>query len=100
MWSPVSNSVEDYFKCNCFMITHARCGVCIQRVCNKLLLLLVMMEGFEVSMRSRMLPDSMRVGSFTIFCNPNSPIISSNLLCLLAVLVFDVFGYSNQCRVG
>ena len=30
---------------------------------------LVMMEGFEVSMRSRMLPDSMRVavGSFTIF---------------------------------
>ena len=26
---------------------------------------LVMMEGFEVSMRSRMLPDSMRVGSFT-----------------------------------
>ena len=33
---------------------------------------LVMMEGFEVSTRSRMLPDSMRVGSFTIFCNPNS----------------------------
>ena len=44
---------------------------------------LVMMEGFEVSMRSRMLPDSMRVGSFTIFCNPNSLIISSSLLCLL-----------------
>ena len=29
---------------------------------------LVMMEGFEVSMRSRMLPHSMRVGSFTEFC--------------------------------
>ena len=41
---------------------------------------LVMMEGLEVSMRSRMLPDSMRVGSFTIFCNPNSLIISSSLL--------------------
>ena len=43
--------------------------------------LLVMIEGFEVSMRSRMLPDSMRVGSFTIFCNPNSLIIYSSLLC-------------------
>ena len=51
---------------------------------------LVMIERFEVSMRSRMLPDSMRVGSFTIFCNPNSLIISSSLLCLLAVLVFVV----------
>ena len=51
---------------------------------------LVMMEGFEVSMRSRMLPDSMRVGSFTIFCSPNSLIISSSLLCLLAVLAFVV----------
>ena len=51
---------------------------------------LVMMEGFEVSMRSRMLPDSMPVGSFTIFCNQNSLIISSNLLCLLAILVFVV----------
>ena len=51
---------------------------------------LVMMEGFEVSMRSRMLPDSMRFGSFTIFCSPNSLIISSSLLCLLAVLAFVV----------
>ena len=31
-------------------------------------------------MRSRMLPDSMRVGSFTIYGNPNSVIISSSLL--------------------
>ena len=51
---------------------------------------LVMMEGFEVSMRSKMLPHSMRVGSFTIFCNPNTLIISSSLLCLLAVLVFFI----------
>ena len=29
---------------------------------------LVMMEGFEVSMRSRMLPDSMFVGLFNKFC--------------------------------
>ena len=54
--------------------------------------LVTMEPGFEVSMtmRSRMLKDSMHVGSFTIFCNPNSLIISSSLLCLLAVLVFVV----------
>ena len=52
--------------------------------------------GLEVSMRSRMLPDSMRVGSFTIFCNPNSLIISSSLLCLLAVLVFVVCWLSQS----
>ena len=56
--------------------------------------LLVMM--FEVSMRSRMFPDSMRVGSFTVFCNPNSLIISSSLLCLLAVLVFIVCWLSQM----
>ena len=60
------------------------------RVVPGVVCVLVMMEGFEVSMRSRMLPDSMRVGSFTIFCNQNSLIISSSLLCLLAVLVFVV----------
>ena len=57
---------------------------------------LVMMEGLEASTRSRMLPDSMRVGSFTIFCNPNSLIISSSLLCLLAVLVFVVCWLSQS----
>ena len=68
--------------------------------------MLVMMEGLEVSMRSRMLPDSMHVGSFTIFCNPNSLIISSSLLCLLAVLVFVVCWlskfvcYPSLCQVG
>ena len=57
---------------------------------------LVMIEGFEVSMRSRVLPDSMRVGSFTMFCNPNSLIMSSSLLCLLAVLVFVVCWLSQS----
>ena len=47
-------------------------------------------------MRSRMMPDSMRVGSFTIFCNPSSLIISSSLLCLLAVLVFVVCWLSQS----
>ena len=28
-WFPVSNWVEVYFKCNCFVVTHARRGVCI-----------------------------------------------------------------------
>ena len=56
----------------------------------------VMMEGLEVSMRSRMLPDSMRVESFTIVCNPNTLIISSSLLYLLAVLVFVVCWLSQS----
>ena len=30
---------------------------------------LVMIEGFEVSTRSRMLPDLTRFGSFNMFCN-------------------------------
>ena len=51
-------------------------------------------------MRSRMLLDSMRVGSFTIFCNPNSLIISSSLLCLLAVLVFVVCWLSQSMLGG
>ena len=56
--------------------------------------------GFEVSMRSRMLPDSIRVGSFTIFSNLNSLIISSSLLCLLAVLVFVVCWISQSMSGG
>ena len=28
-WFPVSNWVEVYFKCNCFVVTYAKCGVCI-----------------------------------------------------------------------
>ena len=49
--------------------------------------MLMIMDGFEVSMRSRMLPEAMRVGSFTMFCSPKSLVISSSLLCLLAVLL-------------
>ena len=28
-WFPVLNWVEVYFKCNCFVVTHARCCVCV-----------------------------------------------------------------------
>ena len=53
--------------------------------------MLMIMEGFEVSMRSRMLPEAMRVGSFTMFCSPKSLVSSSSLLCLLAVLLLVVW---------
>ena len=53
--------------------------------------MLMIMEGFEVSMRSRMLPKAIRVGSFTMFCSPKSLVISSSLLCLLAVLLLVVW---------
>ena len=52
---------------------------------------LMIMEGFEVSMRSRMLPEAIRVGSFTMFCSPKLLVISSSLLCLLAVLLLVVW---------
>ena len=42
-------------------------------------------DEFEVSTRSSMFPESNRVGSLTMFVNPNSPIISMSLLCLAAV---------------
>ena len=45
-------------------------------------------DGFEVSTRSSIFPESNRVGSLTIFVNPNSPIISISLLCLAAVCPF------------
>ena len=64
-WFPVSNWVE-LFTSNVTASWSLMPGV----VC-----VLVVMEGLEVSMRSRMLPDPMRAGSFTIFCNPNSLII-------------------------
>ena len=43
-------------------------------------------DGYEVSIRSRILPESIRVGLFIMFCKPNSLMISRSLLCLLAVL--------------
>ena len=53
--------------------------------------MLMIMEGFKVSMRSRMLPEAIRVGSFAMFCSPKSLIICSSLLCLLAVLLLVVW---------
>ena len=53
--------------------------------------MLMMIEGFEVSMRSIMLPEAICVGSFTMFCSPKSLVISSSLLCLLAVLLLVVW---------
>ena len=45
-------------------------------------------DGFEANTRSSIFPESNRVGSLTIFVNPNSPIISISLLCLAAVCAF------------
>ena len=53
--------------------------------------MLMILEGFEVSMRSRMLPEAIRVGWFTICCSPKSLVFSSSLLCLLAVLLLVVW---------
>ena len=51
----------------------------------------LIMEGFEMSMRSKMLPEAIRMGSFTMFCSPKSLVISSSLFCLLAVLLLVVW---------
>ena len=53
--------------------------------------MLMIMNGFEVSMRSRMLPEVIHVGLFTMFCSPKSLVISSSLLYLLAVLLLVVW---------
>ena len=53
--------------------------------------MLMIMPGFEVSMRLRMLPEAIRVGSFTMFCSPKSLVISSSLSCLFAVLLLVVW---------
>ena len=42
-------------------------------------------DEFEVSTRSSIFPESNRVGSLSLFVNPNSSIISMSLLCLAAV---------------
>ena len=44
--------------------------------------------GFDVSTRSRILPETSRVGSFTMLVRPYSLTISSNLLCFVAVRWF------------
>ena len=40
--------------------------------------------------RSRILPESIRVGLFNMFCRPNLLMISRSLLCLLAVLLLVI----------
>ena len=50
----------------------------------------MIIDGFEVSIRSRILPESTRVGLFIMFCRPNSLMISRSLLCLLAVLLLGI----------
>ena len=57
-----------------FMITHTCHCVLVE-----------IRDEFEVSTRSSIFPESNRVGSLTMFVNPNSPIISMSLLCLAAV---------------
>ena len=44
-----------------------------------------------MSARSKMLPEAIRVGSVTMFCSQKSLVISSSLLCLLAVLLLVVW---------
>ena len=44
-----------------------------------------MVEIREVSTISSIFPESNRVGSLTMFVNPNSPIMSMSWLCLAAV---------------
>ena len=55
--------------------------------------MLMMIEGFEVILRSRMLPEAIRVGSFTMFCSPKLLVISSSFLCLLAVLLLMMIAF-------
>ena len=43
-----------------------------------------------MSIRSRILPESIRVGLFNMFCRPNLLMISRSLLCLLAVLLLVI----------
>ena len=50
----------------------------------------MIIDGFEVSITSRILPESIRVGLFFMFCRPNSLMISRSLLCLLAVLLLVI----------
>ena len=48
-------------------------------------------DGFEVSIRSRILPESISVELFIMFCRPNSLMISRSLLCLVAILLLVIY---------
>ena len=50
-------------------------------------MVLTIIGGFDVTVRSRILSESTRVGSFTMFCKLNSFITASSLLCSLGILL-------------
>ena len=52
-------------------------------------------DGFDVSTRSNIFPESSWVGSFTILTSPNSPTISISLLCFAAVCWFVAHKFSQ-----
>ena len=52
-------------------------------------------DGFDVSTRSNIFPESSWVGSFTILTSPNSPTISISLLCFAAVCWFVAHTFSQ-----
>ena len=56
-------------------------------------------DGFDVSTRCNIFPESYRVGSFTILTIPNSKTISISLLCLAAVCWFVAHKFS-RCQEG
>ena len=51
--------------------------------------------GFDVSTRSRILPESSQVRSFTMLVRPHSLTISRNVLCFVAVCWFVVQRFSQ-----
>ena len=53
-------------------------------------------DGFDISIRSNIFPESNRVGSFTILTSPNSPTISNSLLCFAAVCWFVAQTFSQS----
>ena len=53
-------------------------------------------DGFDVSTRSNIFPESSWVGSFTILTSPNSPTISISLLCFAAVCWFVAHKFSQS----
>ena len=52
-------------------------------------------DEFEVNTISSIFPEYNRVASLSMFVNPNSPIISINLLCLVAFCAFVEHTFSQ-----
>ena len=53
-------------------------------------------NGFDVSTRSNIFPESNRLGSFTILTSPNSTTISISLLCFTVVCWFVAHTFSQS----